>query len=151
MCHESPWLTTVPVIHVVAKPMGPVSNLNCAYFFSLEKKALFKGGENFRMSDEALSAFGKGSVASQPAQFVWQGGEPTLAGLDFFRKVVHEQKLCMKEKTSGTLCRQTGPCRQEFSRRDTAKAEQRAQQQATMKANMGILNRAYSACLESKG
>jgi len=89
-------------IHVVAKPMGPVCNLNCEYCFYLEKKALFGEGENYRMSDEVLRVFVEGYVRSQSTpvvEFVWQGGEPTLAGLDFFRKVVKEQKRYTGEKT----------------------------------------------------
>ena len=45
-------------IHVVAKPMGPVWNLNCEYCFYLEKQALFGTGEKYRMSDEVLSRIG---------------------------------------------------------------------------------------------
>jgi uncharacterized protein len=89
-------------IHVVAKPMGPVCNLNCEYCFYLEKKALFGEGENYRMNDAVLSAFIENYVTSQPTpvvEFVWQGGEPTLAGLDFFRRVVKEQKRYTGEKT----------------------------------------------------
>ena len=54
------------------------------------------------MSDEVLSAFVSDYIASQPTpvvEFVWQGGEPTLTGLDFFKKVVKEQKPYAKEKT----------------------------------------------------
>lgn len=89
-------------IHVVAKPMGPICNLACDYCFYLEKKALFGDGENFRMPDAVLSAFVSDYVASQPTpvvEFVWQGGEPTLMGLDFFRKVVREQKQYTGDKT----------------------------------------------------
>jgi len=89
-------------IHVVAKPMGPACNLACEYCFYLEKKALFADGENFRMPDKVLSVFIKDYITSQPTpvvEFVWQGGEPTLAGLDFFRKVVQEQKPFLKKKT----------------------------------------------------
>ena len=89
-------------IHVVAKPMGPMCNLACDYCFYLEKKALFGEGEAFRMSDAVLSSFIKDYVTSQPTpvvEFVWQGGEPTLAGLDFFRKVIKEQKPYTKKKT----------------------------------------------------
>ena len=41
-------------IHVVAKPIGPAYNLNCAYCFYLEKEALFDPGERYRMPDEVL-------------------------------------------------------------------------------------------------
>ena len=44
-------------IHVVAKPIGPACNLNCEYCFYLEKQALFGSGEQYRMSDDVLSAF----------------------------------------------------------------------------------------------
>ena len=92
----------MPGIHVEAKPMGPVCNLACEYCFYLEKKALFGEGENFRMPDTILSAFIQDYIVSQPTpvvEFVWHGGEPTLAGLDFFRKVVREQKPYAAEKT----------------------------------------------------
>ena len=67
-------------IHVVAKPTGPLCNLNCEYCFYLEKQALFGPNENYRMSDDVLSAFITNYVKSQPTpvvEFVWQGGEPT--------------------------------------------------------------------------
>ncbi len=102
-----------PGIHVVAKPIGPVCNLACEYCFYLEKKALFEAYENFRMSDSVLDAFIKNYIGSQPTlvvEFVWQGGEPCLAGLNFFKKVVKQQKLHTGRKfirnslqTNGTL------------------------------------------------
>jgi uncharacterized protein len=75
-------------IHVVAKPVGPLCNLDCEYCFYLEKKSLFGPGEQYSMSDKVLSAFINNYIASQPTpvvEFVWQGGEPTLLGIDFFR------------------------------------------------------------------
>ena len=89
-------------IHVVAKPIGPLCNLNCEYCFYLEKQALFGPGEQYRMSDEVLSAFINNYVTSQPTpfvEFVWQGGEPTLLGLDFFERVIELQKPYIKQKT----------------------------------------------------
>ena len=97
-CTDNP----VQGIHVVAKPMGPVCNLACEYCFYLEKKVLFGPNENFRMSDKVLSSFVSNYITSQPTpvvEFVWQGGEPTLAGLDFFQQVVRQQKPYTKEKT----------------------------------------------------
>ncbi len=103
----------VPGIHVVAKPIGPVCNLNCDYCFYLEKQALFGPGEQYRMSDEVLSAFISNYITSQPTpvvEFVWQGGEPTLLGLDFLKRVVELQKPFLGTKaitnalqTNGTL------------------------------------------------
>jgi uncharacterized protein len=89
-------------IHVVAKPIGPLCNLNCEYCFYLEKQALFGPGEKYRMSDKVLSAFITNYITSQPTpvvEFVWQGGEPTLLGIDFFKKVVDLQKPFVKSKT----------------------------------------------------
>ena len=89
-------------IHVVAKPIGPRCNLECEYCFYLEKKALFGQEERFVMSDEVLGAFIADYVASQPTpvvDFVWQGGEPTLLGVDFFKKVVKTQRQFLKVKT----------------------------------------------------
>ena len=87
---------------MVAKPIGPVCNLNCEYCFYLEKQALFSPGEQYRMSDDVLSAFITNYITSQPTplvEFVWQGGEPTLLGIDFFRRVIELQKHFTGAKT----------------------------------------------------
>ena len=89
-------------IHVVAKPIGPLCNLNCEYCFYLEKQALFGAGEKYRMPDEVLSRFITDYIRSQPTpvvEFVWQGGEPTLLGVDFFRRVVELQRSLAGTKT----------------------------------------------------
>ena len=89
-------------IHVVAKPIGPVCDLNCEYCFYLEKRALFGAQEKYRMADEVLSAFIANYITSQPTpmvEFVWQGGEPTLLGIDFFKRVVQLQKPFARQKT----------------------------------------------------
>ncbi len=89
-------------IHVVAKPIGPVCNLNCEYCFYLEKQALFGQKETYRMSDEVLSAFITNYIVNQPTpvvEFVWQGGEPTLLGIDFFKRVIELQKPFARQKT----------------------------------------------------
>jgi len=89
-------------IHVVAKPTGPLCNLNCEYCFYLEKQALFGAGEKYRMSDEVLSRFITSYITSQPTplvEFVWQGGEPTLTGVDFFKRVIELQRPFVGTKT----------------------------------------------------
>jgi uncharacterized protein len=89
-------------IHFVAKPIGPVCNLNCEYCFYLEKKALFGPGKDFRMPYEVLSRFITSYIRSQPTpvvEFVWQGGEPTLLGIDFFKRVIELQRPFAHEKT----------------------------------------------------
>lgn len=83
--------TTAPVAyHVLAKPSGPICNLDCSYCFFLSKEALYPG-DRFRMSDDVLEAYVRQLLASQPAPEVtvaWQGGEPTLMGVEFFRRAL---------------------------------------------------------------
>jgi uncharacterized protein len=91
-----------PGIHVVAKPIGPLCNLNCEYCFYLEKEALFPAGEHYRISHAVLAAFITNYADSQPTpavEFVWQGGEPTLLGIDFFKKIVEFQRPFAGHKT----------------------------------------------------
>ncbi|MDZ8117171.1 anaerobic sulfatase maturase [Pontiella agarivorans] len=81
--------------HVMTKPIGPLCNLDCTYCFYLEKEKLFPGAENYRMSDEVLDTYIRKYIQSQNTpeiSFAWQGGEPTLLGLDFFRKAVAIQR-----------------------------------------------------------
>jgi len=81
--------------HVLAKPIGPVCNLDCQYCFYLHKTRFFPEGERYRMSDEVLERFVRSYIESQDApevNFAWQGGEPTLLGVDFFRRAVALQR-----------------------------------------------------------
>ena len=81
--------------NAMVKPIGPACNLNCSYCYYLEKEKLYKNKGSFRMSDELLAKFIKQYIWVQEVktiQFVWQGGEPTLLGLDYFKKVVELQK-----------------------------------------------------------
>ncbi len=78
----------VPAFHVMAKPTGARCNLRCDYCFFLEKEGLYPGSD-FRMRDEVMEAYIAQTVAAQQVPQVtiaWQGGEPTLMGLDFFRR-----------------------------------------------------------------
>lgn len=82
-------------IHVMAKPVGPLCNLDCSYCFYLEKEAFFPQREKFRMSDEVLQSYVQNYISAQSGpevEFTWQGGEPTLMGLDFFKKAVTLQR-----------------------------------------------------------
>jgi uncharacterized protein len=75
-------------VHVMAKPTGAVCNLDCQYCFFLSKDTLYPGS-NFRMPDDVLEAYIRQVVEAQRSSQVtiaWQGGEPTLMGLEFFRK-----------------------------------------------------------------
>lgn len=91
-----------PGIHVLAKPIGPVCDIKCDYCFYLEKRALFDRDEPYRMPDAVLAAYIKQYVEAQPTpvvEFVWHGGEPTLLGIDFFRRVVELQAPYRDRKT----------------------------------------------------
>ncbi|SCV01827.1 regulator of arylsulfatase activity [Cupriavidus necator] len=82
--------------HAMAKPSGSDCNLDCAYCFYLEKEALYPAERKRRMQDDVLAAYVRNTIASHPAgsevAFTWQGGEPTLLGLDFYRRAVALQQ-----------------------------------------------------------
>jgi uncharacterized protein len=79
-----------PAFHLLAKPTGAVCNLDCAYCFFLDKEVLYPGSR-FRMSDDVLEQYIRQLIESHRTDSVniaWQGGEPTLMGLDFFRRAI---------------------------------------------------------------
>ena len=87
--------------HIMAKPTGSACNLNCDYCFFLKKERLYPGS-NFRMSDDVHEAYIKQLFeAHQTPQVTvaWQGGEPTLMGLDFFQRSMELQKKYQKPGT----------------------------------------------------
>lgn len=95
-------------IHVMTKPTGSVCNLDCEYCFYLEKELLYPDNNHYKMSDETLELYIKQNIEAQPKSvtfytFAWQGGEPTLMGLDFFKKAVTLQK----KYANGVRCENT--------------------------------------------
>jgi uncharacterized protein len=85
--------------HVMAKPSGSTCNLDCEYCFYLSKETLPGGPGKGEMDDETLETFIRSyidGVTGPEVVFSWQGGEPTLRGLDFFRRVVALQKKYAK-------------------------------------------------------
>ena len=83
--------------HVLIKPFGPVCNLSCDYCYYLGKKDLFPKQEQFRMTEETLDLFTRQYIEAQPpgtteVNFAWQGGEPTLMGIDFYKRAITLQK-----------------------------------------------------------
>ena len=73
---------------LLAKPTGAICNLRCDYCFFLAKEELYPGSR-FRMPDEVLESYISQLIGSQSVPEVtvaWQGGEPALMGLDFFRR-----------------------------------------------------------------
>jgi len=81
--------------HVIVKPTGPLCNLDCKYCFYLEKEKLYPDKKSWAMSDQVLESYIRDYITHQDAPvvcFAWQGGEPTLLGINFFRKVVELQR-----------------------------------------------------------
>ncbi len=102
-----------PEFTLLAKPAGAACNLACQYCFYLEKARLYPG-TRMRMPDKVLKAYIKQYLHSQPdgeVSIAWQGGEPTLMGLDFFKRSVELAKIYQKPgqcvsyslQTNGTL------------------------------------------------
>ena len=85
----------LPAFHVMAKPTGAACNLDCAYCFFLKKDALYPGSR-FRMSDEVMESYVRQALEANQQTIAWQGGEPTLMGLDFFRRAVELEKKYLK-------------------------------------------------------
>jgi uncharacterized protein len=99
---------------IFAKPVGAVCNLNCRYCYYLSNKSLYSAADNFLMADDILGKYVIQHIQASTEDiinFSWHGGEPLLAGIDFFRKVLQLQLLYKPEgktivngiQTNGTL------------------------------------------------
>ncbi len=80
---------------VFVKPAGATCNLDCHYCYYLEKELLYPETESFHMSDDLLEEYILQQIKIVPEptiSFFWHGGEPTLLGLDYFRKIVELQR-----------------------------------------------------------
>ncbi len=92
--------------HIMAKPSGSACNLNCEYCFFLRKEELYPGS-HFRMTEEVHEAYIRQLLESHKSPSIsiaWQGGEPTLMGLDFYR---HSLELQQKYRKPGTVIENT--------------------------------------------
>lgn len=100
--------------HVMVKPSGAQCNLDCSYCFYLHKQDMLHQPKMPRMAESMLELHIKQYIEAQTANevvFSWQGGEPTLMGLEFFQRVVELQKKYTKPhqtiendlQTNGTL------------------------------------------------
>jgi len=79
---------------VFVKPVGAACNLGCQYCYYLEKQKLYPEKTNFRMADDLLEEYIIQHIyasAGPDIFFSWHGGEPTLAGLQFFQRIVELQ------------------------------------------------------------
>jgi uncharacterized protein len=99
---------------VFAKPAGPLCNLGCHYCYYLKKEHLYPRGAPFSMPDSILEEYIVQHINASPnlvINFSWHGGEPTILGLDYFRKIVmlqrkHQpsnQRIINGIQTNGTL------------------------------------------------
>jgi len=96
---------------VLVKPVSADCNLDCKYCFYSSKSVLYPETRRHRMSDRVLRELTAQLMALSPerASFCWQGGEPTLAGLDFYRKAVKYQSLFgIPEQTVGNSLQTNG-------------------------------------------
>ena len=98
----------LPAFHVLAKPIGPICNLDCKYCFYLEKEKLYpekaahSSVSHWAMPDDVLESYIRQYIEAQTVpviSFAFQGGEPTLLGVDYFRKVVDLQNKYADGKT----------------------------------------------------
>jgi len=99
---------------VFAKPIGSICNLDCHYCYYLEKEHLYPEDERFRMPDDILEEYIVQHIDASPESvisFSWHGGEPTVLGLDYFRKIVAlqrkhrppDRRIANGIQTNGTL------------------------------------------------
>jgi uncharacterized protein len=103
-----------PAFHLLAKPTGAICNLDCEYCFFLSKEMLYPGSR-FRMADDLLESYLRQLIEaharSPEVTVAWQGGEPTMMGLDFFRRSVElaeqhrmpHQRIAYTIQTNATL------------------------------------------------
>jgi len=99
---------------VFAKPAGAACNLECRYCYYLKKKDLYKKGESLRMPDDLLEEYIIQHIdasSGREIRFSWHGGEPTILGIDYFRKITALQRRHQPQgisitngiQTNGTL------------------------------------------------
>jgi uncharacterized protein len=110
----APWPAQAPpAFHLLSKPTGAICNLDCAYCFFLAKELLYPGSR-FHMADELLENYIRQLIEAHQTPEVtiaWQGGEPTLMGLDFFKRSIKyarkyacpDQSIQHTIQTNGTL------------------------------------------------
>ncbi|MCV0428572.1 MAG: anaerobic sulfatase maturase [Roseibium sp.] len=83
---------------IMTKPIGPRCNIDCRYCYYVEKEKLFPDEKKFRMSDEVLDSYIRQVIVTSleagmaEVSFAWQGGEPTLLGVAYFKNIVRLQE-----------------------------------------------------------
>ncbi len=96
-----------PIFSTMVKPVGATCNLDCIYCYYKDKVELYPSSRQMLMSDEVLRKYIEqylGCVSQPVVTFCWHGGEPLLAGLDFFRRaMLYQQQFCGDKKIENTL------------------------------------------------
>ena len=94
---------TVSDFQIFAKPAGYRCNLDCGYCYYLRKNSLFADDPAPRMTEDLLERYIAGHIGAHPGptvRFSWHGGEPTLLGIDYFRRIVAlQEKHCPPRTT----------------------------------------------------
>ncbi len=108
-------MQTAPLpFHLLTKPAGAACNLGCKYCFFLSKENLYPARESPLMTEDVLETYIRALMDASPGPEVevsWQGGEPLLRGLDFYRRSVElaekhrkaSQRVKHTIQTNGTL------------------------------------------------
>src|ERR1700712_5295496 len=81
--------------HAMAKPIGSTCNIDCTYCYYLHKEQLLDQARGHRMEISMLERYIRQYIEAQNAEvivFSWQGGEPTMLGLEFFRDIMALQE-----------------------------------------------------------
>jgi uncharacterized protein len=85
----------VQPFHIMCKPVCGTCNLDCRYcYYTMKPRELYPDTKKFLMTEEILADYTRQYLAAMPlrCEFGWQGGEPLMAGKDFYRKAVEFQK-----------------------------------------------------------
>ncbi len=102
----------LPNFEIMAKPIGPLCNLDCRYCFYKHKKSTYPKRHDFKMSSKVLAQFIREYISiknDREISFAWQGGEPMLMGMEFFELVVSlQKKYCPAGKTITNIIQTNG-------------------------------------------
>ncbi len=106
-------MRTPTPFHVMSKPIGPRCNIACEYCYYLEKEKLYPAEKKFRMGPDILKSYISQLIETSreagmaEVSFTWQGGEPTILGVDYFRQIIALQEKYAPEGIQITNSLQT--------------------------------------------
>ncbi len=98
---------------IMTKPIGPRCNIDCQYCYYLEKEKLYPAEKKFRMDREVLETYVRQLIETSleagmsEVPFAWQGGEPTMLGVDYFRQIMKLQRKLAPSSIKVTNAMQT--------------------------------------------